>query len=270
MEPEPMPYEMIVFEESDHVAFVTLNRPDVLNALDSRTLAELAEVGERIDGTTSIRAAVFTGAGRAFCAGGDLKETSFTGVRMDVDKLDPNDQWAAKILAIKKPTIAAVNGVAAGGGLALALACDIRLASDRARFSAIFARIGMPALDGAAWLLTRAVGHSKALELLYSAEIIDAAEADRIGLISRVVEHEKLMDEATELARRIASNAPVAVQLSKSVVNRAHELSYLEHLPFQWKAMEENLRLARHDVEEGGRAFGERREPRFRGLEEEA
>jgi len=149
------------------------------------------------------------------------------------------------------------------------LAGDIRLASDRARFSAIFARIGMPALDGAAWLLTRAVGHATALELLYSADIIDAAEADRIGLVSRVVEHGKLMDEATKLARRIASNAPIAVQLSKSVVNRALDKSYLEHLPFQWEAMEENLRLAQHDVAEGGLAFSERRDPRFRGLEDE-
>lgn len=267
--PDPLPYETLLFEESDHVAFVTLNRPEVLNAMDSRMLAELADVGERINRTTTLRAAVFTGSGRAFCAGADLRETSFTGVRMDVGALDPNDQWAAKILAIKKPTIAAVNGVAAGGGLALALACDIRLASDRARFSAIFARIGMPALDGAAWLLTRAVGHATALELLYCADIIDAAEADRIGLVSRVVEHGKLMDETTALARRIASNAPVAVQLSKSVVNRALDKSYLEHLPLQWEAMEENLRLAQHDVAEGGRAFSERRDPRFRGLEDE-
>jgi enoyl-CoA hydratase/carnithine racemase len=265
-----MPYEKLLFEESDHVAVVTLNRPEVLNALDSGLLEELAEVGARIDRTKSIRAAIFTGAGRAFCAGGDLKETSFTGVRMDVDELDPTDQWAAKILAIEKPTIAAVNGVAAGGGLALALACDIRLASDRARFSAIFARIGMPALDGAAWLLNRAVGHAHALELLCTAEIIDAAEADRIGLVSRVVEHDRLLDEATGLASRIAANAPVAVQLSKSVVNRSLGESYLDHLPLQWEAMEENLRLARHDVAEGGRAFSERRTPRFRGLEDES
>jgi 2-(1,2-epoxy-1,2-dihydrophenyl)acetyl-CoA isomerase len=263
-----MSYETLLYEESDHVAQVTVNRPEVLNALDSRTLAELGDVCEHVRSSTTIRALIVTGAGRAFCSGGDLKETSFSGVRMDVDALDPNDQWAAKILAIDKPTIAAVNGVAAGGGLALALACDIRIASDRARFSAIFARIAMPAMDGVAWLLPRVVGESRALELLYTAEIIDAQEADRIGLVSRVVEHDALLSEATDLARKIATNAPVAVQLSKSVVGRSRDKSYLEHLPLQWEAMEENLRLAAHDIAEGGLAFREKRPARFRGLED--
>jgi len=264
-----MSYETLLYDESDHVARVTLNRPDVLNALDSRMLAELAEVADRVDRSRSVRVVVFSGAGRAFCSGADLRESDLSRAESSPYAEDPSRHWAARILAIEKPTIAAVNGVAAGGGLALALACDIRIASDRARFSAIFARIGMPVLDGAAWLLTRAVGPSRAIELLSTAEIIDAAEADRIGLLSRVVEHEELETSVHALARKIAANAPVAVQLSKSVVHRSLDRSYLEHLPIQWEATAENLRQARHDVVEGGRAFQERRPPKFRGLEPE-
>ena len=123
---------------------------------------------------------------------------------------NPSDHWLARLLAVTKPTICAVNGVAAGGGLALTLGCDIRIASDQARFSAIFARIGMSVLDGCGGLLWRAVGLAKALELLFTAEIIDAAEAERIGLVSYVTPHERLMERAMELAEKIAAGPPVA------------------------------------------------------------
>ena len=265
-----MSYEALLYEESDHLAFVTLNRPDALNALDARLLDELGQVCEHVNRSPSVRVVLFSGAGRAFCSGGDLKQTSFARVGPTRGKQDPDAHWAGKILAIQKPSIAVVNGVAAGGGLALALACDIRLASDKARFSAIFARIGMPVLDGSGWLLSRAVGHSKALELLYTTEMVEAGEAARIGLVSRVVEHDRLMSEATELARKIAANAPVALQLTKRVVTQSLDKSFAEHLPDQWAAMDENRQLAPHDIAEGGRAFAERRPPQFRGEQEDS
>ena len=262
-----MATEARTFETSGHVARATLNRPDALNALDAGLLGELANVCEQVNADPTIRVVGFTGAGRAFCAGGDVKTANFANSKGTPTAQKPEDHWAARLLAIQKPTIAAVNGVAAGGGLSLALACDLRVASDRARFSAIFARIGMSVLDGAGWLLSRAVGHAKALEMLFTADMIDAAEAERIGLVNHVVEHDALLDEAHSLADRIAAKPPVALALSKRVVYGAIGKTYLEHLPDQWAAQAENLRLARHDILEGGRAFREKREPIFRGLE---
>jgi 2-(1,2-epoxy-1,2-dihydrophenyl)acetyl-CoA isomerase len=257
----------LIREKRGHVVVLTLNRPEALNALDSGLLAELADASQQADGDPSVRVVVVTGAGRAFCAGGDVKGENFAEGVGQAALPDPRDHWAARLLAIRKPTIAAINGVAAGGGLSLALACDVRVASEQARFSAIFARIGMSVLDGCAWLLTRAVGHSKALELLFTTEMIDAQEAARIGIASRVVPHGELMSQSLALAERIAANPPVALQLSKRVVYGALEKNFLEHLPIQWAAQRENLELARHDVEEGTRAFREKRPARFRGQE---
>jgi len=263
-----MAYENLIYQLEDHVAFVTLDRPEVLNALDRHLLDELAAVCSEVDEDPAVRVLLITGAGRAFCAGGDIKAVSFASQGKNTGQ-KPEDHWAAKILAVRKPTIAAVNGIAAGGGLSLALACDLRIASDRARFSAIFARIGMSVLDGAAWLLAQSVGPSRALEMLYTADKLDAAEAERIGLVNRIVPHEELLSSAHELAAKIAANPPVALQCSKEVLRASLDRSYLEHLPFQWAAMDRNLLLARHDIAEGARAFAEKREPRFRGLEED-
>ena len=262
-----MAYEKLIYQLEDHVATVTLNRPEVLNALDPSLLAELAKVCEQVDADPAVRVVVITGAGRAFCAGGDIKAVSFANQGGNAEQ-KPEDHWAARLLALSKPSIAAVNGIAAGGGLSLALACDLRIASEQARFSAIFARIGMSVLDGAGWLLCRAIGQARALELLYTADKIDAAQAERIGLVNHVVPHEETLSRAQELAAKIAANPPVALQCSKQVVTAANNLSYLEHLPVQWAAMDRNLSLARHDIVEGARAFAEKREPRFRGLEE--
>jgi 2-(1,2-epoxy-1,2-dihydrophenyl)acetyl-CoA isomerase len=264
-----MPDEKLRYELDGHIATVTLNRPAVLNALDGELLEQLGRVCGQVDADPAVRVVLFTGAGRAFCAGGDIKAVSFADSGGRAPARDPKEHWAAKLLAVRKPTVAVVNGIAAGGGLALALACDLRIASEQARFSAIFARIGMSVLDGAGWLLPRAVGVSKALELLFSAEQIDAAEAARIGLVGQVVPHPELMSRARELAARIAANPPVALELSKGVVLDAEGQTFEEHLPLQWAAQRKNFELARHDIAEGGRAFAEKREPRFRGREEE-
>ncbi len=262
-----MSRESLIYEVDAHVATLTLNRPDALNALDRRLLEELGEAFAEVNADPGVRVALITGAGRGFCSGGDLKETSFAETSSSDVLLNPAEHWLARLLAVTKPTLAAVNGVAAGGGLALALGCDLRIASDRARFSAIFARIGMSVLDGTGGLLWRAVGLEKALEMLFTADMIDAAEAQRIGLVGRVVPHDELLDRARELAGRIAAGPPVALQLTKNVVYDSLGKTFLEHLPTQWAAQRTNLALARHDIAEGGRAFAERRAPRFRGLE---
>ncbi|MAG33869.1 MAG: enoyl-CoA hydratase [Deltaproteobacteria bacterium] len=261
-----MAYANLIYEKKDHVVTLTLNRPDFLNALDSALLNELGEAADEINADHDVRVAVVTGAGRGFCSGGDLKATSFAESSGGPVLQKPADHWAAKLLAIRKPTIAAVNGVAVGGGLSLALAFDVRIASEKARFSAIFAKIGMSVLDGNGWLLPRAVGLTKALELLFTADMIDAAEAERIGIVSYVVPHEQLMERALEMAAKIAANPPVALQLTKNVVYDALGKSYVEHLPTQWAAMQKNVVLARHDVVEGGKAFAEKRAAKFTGV----
>ena len=262
-----MGYQDLIYDKRDHIVTLTLNRPDALNALDTRLLAELGEACAEINADPGVRVAVVTGAGRGFCSGGDLKSMSFAESSGGAVLQNPADHWIAKLLDVTKPTIAAVNGVAAGGGLSLALACDIRVASEKARFSAIFAKIGMSVLDGTGWLLPRAVGVSKALELFFTAEIIDAQEALRIGIVSYVVPHEQVVDRALEMARKIAANPPVALQLTKNVVYDSLGKTYPEHLPTQWAAQQKNVALARHDIEEGGRAFAEKRTANFRGLE---
>ncbi|MCH2173384.1 enoyl-CoA hydratase-related protein [Myxococcota bacterium] len=261
-----MAYENLRYEVEDHIATVTLDRPETLNALNRALLAELGEVGNQIDEDPEVRVVIVTGAGRGFCSGGDLKETSFAAGTGGSVVQNPADHWAGRWMGLSKPTLAAVNGVAAGGGLALALACDIRLASDQARFAALFARIGMSVLDGAGWLLQRAVGLSRALELLFTAETIDAERALEIGLVGHVVPHDELLERTRDLAQRIAANPPVALQLTKQVVHGAHDKTFPDHLPSQWAAMQTNLRLARHDIAEGGQAFREKRAANFRGL----
>ena len=262
-----MSYANLILDKHEHVATVTLNRTDVLNALNRALLDELAQVCREIDADPAVRVAVVTGAGRAFCSGGDLKETSFADAPAGPVRQNPADHWLARLLAVTKPTLAAVNGVAAGGGLALALGCDIRIASDRARFSTVFARIGVSVLDGMGGLLWRVVGLPKALELLYTADMLDAPEAERVGMVNYVVPHEELTDRSLELAARIAAGPPVALQLTKGVVLDSLGKSFVEHLPDQWAAQRANFALARHDLREGGEAFREKRPPRYRGLE---
>jgi 2-(1,2-epoxy-1,2-dihydrophenyl)acetyl-CoA isomerase len=229
-----MAWKNLIYEVDEHVATVTLNRPETLNAVNEGLHDELGQVCAQINADHAVRVALITGAGRGFCSGGDVREMRMAGGGVVAPILqNPAEHWLGRLLAVTKPTIAVINGVAAGGGLALALACDLRIASDRARFSAIFARIGMPVLDGCGGLLWRAVGLEKALEMLFTAEIIDAAEAGRIGLVGRVVPHDELMLRARELAGRIAAGPPVALQLTKSVVYDSLDKTFLEHLPTQ-------------------------------------
>jgi 2-(1,2-epoxy-1,2-dihydrophenyl)acetyl-CoA isomerase len=258
----------LLLERHGRVAVLTLNRPERMNAINAgmRTLLPLAlQEAQDDDG---IRALIVTGAGRGFCSGADVAaQAAKNAAPQDAVSRNTMLKLVGDLILgfekINKPVIGAINGIAAGVGLTLALACDIRLASASARFSAIWVKRGLIADGGATLLLPLVVGMEKALELSFTGDIVDAAEAERIGLVSRVVAHEELMARATELAERIAANPPIATELVKRLMwetirNRLREQLLLE-------TYAQNLCRTTQDHKEAVNAFIEKREPQFKG-----
>lgn len=261
-----MAYQDLTFDVKEHIATITLNRPEALNALSRPMMDSLDLAYQEVNRNNGIRVLVITGAGRGFCSGIDLKLTNMSQVSVERLFLDPGDYWTGKLLRVTKPTIGAVNGVAVGGGMALALACDFRIASDQARFSTRFAQIGMSVLDGMASLLLQAVGLAKTLELLYTSEMLDAQAALKLGIVSYVYPQDQLMAKVTEMARKIAEGPPLAHQLSKYVVLNTVGRNFHDHMPYQLYSTSLNRTLAQHDIQEGVQSFRERRQAKFRGL----
>jgi enoyl-CoA hydratase len=221
---------------ADGVALLTLNRPEKLNAMDVTLVSELHAALDEAGGDRTCRAIVITGEGRGFCAGLDL---GGYGAAPDSEGRGPvgggmaTQQHIAALIPhlrrLHQPVIAAVNGAAAGGGLALALGCDVRLAAASARFNVAFVRIGLSGCDiGVSWLLPRLIGASRAWELMLTGRIIDSAEADRIGLVSRVVEDGAVVDAALETAALIAGNSPWGVRMTKEVAWSQLEIGSLQ------------------------------------------
>jgi enoyl-CoA hydratase/carnithine racemase len=206
--------------QDDGVATITLDRPDSLNAATHEMEVELLDALATADADRDVRALVITGEGRGFCAGDDVKE-AWSGPEMEATLAElagptpPITPLVRGMLALDTPAVAAVNGVALGIGMDIAVLCDIRLASEHARFGQLFVKMGLSADVTGYWLLPRIVGASNAAELLLSGDIIDAAEAQRIGLVSRVVPADALLDEAHALAARIAANPPLATRAIK-------------------------------------------------------
>jgi len=263
-----MPYEDITLEkQQDGVAVLTVNRPQRLNAVRWQSWDEIEDAIRHLASDDQVRALVITGSGRGFCAGTDLGASR---ALPDLPAVGRRERHHAsygstvKLIACPVPTIAAVNGAAVGAGLSLALACDIRIAGEAARFSAIWSRRGLLADFGATYLLPRIVGMAKGLELMYSGDIIDAQEALRIGLVSRVEHAEELMPAALALAERLAQGPPIALELIKRLAYRQWLAELDDHV-----RMEESYQRTRtmdsEDAQEGVRAFMEKREPRFEG-----
>ena len=246
------------------VGLITLNRPEVLNAVTARMLEELRHtlgVAER-DG--AVRALVLTGAGRAFCAGQDVREVT-EGRWEDLESL-LREKYPAVILKLfqmEKPIVAAVNGVAAGSGCNLALACDLRVASERASFGEVFVRIGLGPDSGAAYFLPRLVGLAKAAELLFTGAIIDAQEAERRGLVNKVVPQEKVMEESLALASQLAKGPTKAIGIAKRALHQGLHMDLSAVLEMEAALQEELART--EDFREGARAFLEKRPPAFKG-----
>jgi len=261
----------VLYEVDGHVATVTLNRPERLNAatfdLGEQLIAALADA-EADDG---VRVVVLTGAGKGFCAGDDV-EAAWGDPRMAAILRElggvrpPMTPESGSLLGMTKPTIAAVNGVAVGIGMDLAVSCDLRVASEHARFGLMYVKMGLMADLPSYWRLPQLVGYEKAAELLMTGDIIDAAEAHRIGLVSRVVPHDELLPAARDLAGRIASNAPLAVRHVKEGLRRGAGRSFAELTDLATFVGNGLARLfTTEDHKEAAAAFLEQRDPRFTG-----
>lgn len=256
--------DTVLRSAADGVLTLTLNRPDALNALTVEMKEALLAALKDAARDKSVRVVILTGAGRAFSAGQDLKE------RQGADAADLGTELRARynpiILAMRrleKPIIGAVNGVAAGAGVSLALACDIRIAAENASFIEAFGRIGLVPDSGSTWFLPRLVGPARAAEMVLTTDPVDAAAAERIGLVNRVVPADRLMDETNALAARLAMAAPIALALAKRALNRALESSLEDALEFEAQLQSIAGRSADHA--EGVAAFVEKRPAAFRG-----
>lgn len=256
----------VIWEKEERIAIVTLNRPEKLNALNPQAFADLAGTLEAVEKEEGVKAMVMTGAGKGFCAGGDVEgHPVFTTDDPRVREKSIKDAQRVTLLLqrMPKPVIAAVNGVATGAGLDLALACDIRIASEEARFAEIFVRAAAMPDMGGTYLLPRLVGLGKALELALTGDLIDAREALRIGLVNQVVPASELLSTAKALARRLAQGATQAQKLIKWAMYRGLGQSLEEALDNETQG--QKLLLATEDVKEVARAFAEKRRPVFKG-----
>ena len=261
-------YRDLLLEKEDGVAILTLNRPDKLNALSSTMREDLPKVFQELADDDDVRAVVVTGAGRGFCSGADVTGLAarLTGEQPKKSRrsiLAPVGSFVACVAELEKPTIAAVNGVAAGVGLSLSLLCDMRISAESARFSTVWVRRGLVADGGATYLLPQVLGVAKALELMYTGDIIDAKEAMRVGLVSRVVPDSDLMKVAKELAKKIAKGPSIALELTKRAVYRDILLGLRYGLDFESYA--QNICFGSEDHKEGVTAFFEKREAQFKG-----
>ena len=256
-----MPYVLV--EKKDAVAVITVNRPEALNALNSEVLGALDEAVDDVLNDDSVRVIVFTGAGRAFVAGADIGEMADLGMEEGRAFGRRGQILFRKIERAEKPTIAAVNGFALGGGCELAMACDMRIASEYAVFGQPEVGLGITPGFSGTQRLAAVVGKAKAAEIILSASNIDAAAAEKIGLTNRTVPAEKLMEETMALASKIASNAPLAVKWANSAIKRGLETDIETGILLEADLF--GMCFATQDQKEGMKAFLERRKPEFKG-----
>ncbi len=254
-----MSYETLLTETRGSVALITLNRPKALNALNSTVMAELTEALAGFGKDEGIGAIVLTGSEKAFAAGADIKEMQGIDF-VDAYVNDFISGWEA-VAATRKPIVAAVSGFALGGGCELAMMCDFIIASETAKFGQPEITLGVIPGMGGSQRLTRAVGKAKAMDLVLTGRMMDAAEAERAGLVSRIVPPERLVDEAVEAAARIASFPRAAVFMAKEAVARSFETTLGEGLRFERRLFHSLFATA--DQKEGMSAFVEKRKPQF-------
>ncbi|HEV3108852.1 MAG TPA: enoyl-CoA hydratase-related protein [Candidatus Binataceae bacterium] len=263
---EEKPYETLLVESRDGIAVVTLNRPEVLNAYNPKMGREIRAALRTLAGDAESRVVILTGAGRGFCSGADISRPK-----------DRTNQWNPNVIRghesdtamsrmmtdYPKPIIAAINGVALGVGFSLTLPCDVRLASENARFGATYTRIGMVPELGSSFLLPRIVGFGKAMELVLTGRMIDAHEAHAIGLVNQLTPEGKVLEQALEMARMMLKSPPNALLLTKQALHHAAANGMLQATQFEGLAMQMCRNSSDH--KEAIKAFREKREPRFTG-----
>ena len=256
-----MAYETIIVEIEDHVALIRLNRPDALNALNSHLLGELSQALAEADGNDKVRAIIITGSAKAFAAGADIKEMSEKSY-VDMFLSDFFGHEGRTITATRKPIIAAVAGYALGGGCELAMMCDFIIAADTAKFGQPEINLGVMAGLGGSQRLTRFIGKSKAMDMNLTGRFMDAEEAERSGLVSRIVPAKQLIEEAKSAAEKIAEKSMISVMAAKEAVNRSYETTLAEGLLYERRLF--HALFATEDQKEGMAAFSEKRTPQFR------
>jgi len=258
-------YEDMLVEKKDGVVLLTLNKPEKLNALSLGMRIGLKRILEDVNDDDDAKVLVITGAGRGFCSGADMvgSEGSKAAEPSRQELEESRFGWIGRFRTMRKPVIAAVNGVAAGGGFSLALACDMRIASDQARFVTAFVRRAILPDQCATWLLPHLVGPSRALPMLWLSDEVKAEEALRIGLVNMLTPHDQLMARTMEIAARLAKGPSMTIELTKQAVYHAMGVPLETHAEY-----EENLLGKVHhseDVKEGRAAFREKRQPIFKG-----
>ncbi len=256
-----MAFETIIVETEEHVMTIRLNRPDALNAINQTMIGELADAVEEADANDKVRCIIVTGSEKAFAAGADIgsmAELSF----VEAFKMDLFTEPTERIMRCRKPIIAAVAGYALGGGCELAMICDFVIAADNAKFGQPEINLGIVAGIGGTQRLTRLVGKSKSMDMHLTGRFMDAEEAERSGLVSRIVPAKKLMEEAQAVAQKIAEKSMVTAMAVKEAVNRAEETSLREGILFERRLF--HSLFATEDQKEGMSAFLEKREAQFR------
>ncbi len=255
----------IIFQKSNHIARITINRPDVNNLVNLQMGQEIDDICRQINQDNDIYVVIITGAGDVFCGGSELEKSFHFGKKQPRSDAEIAKQYnvAFCVASIEKPVIAAINGDALGQGLELALACDIRIASQKARFGFPNVAMGLIPSDGGTQRLPRIIGRGKALEMIFTAEIIGAAEALETGLISKVVASESLIAEVDALAKSITSKAPISLRYIKEAINKGLDLTMEQGL-----RLEADLYFLLHtttDRTEGIKAFQQKKTPEFKG-----
>jgi enoyl-CoA hydratase/carnithine racemase len=261
-----MDEQHILYEVKDNIATITLNRPEAKNAFSPEMIRLWREFLERAAADNDVRVLVLTGNGDTFCSGGDIRDMAEGRLKSWDMKRFLWDGVHRIVLAMEdldKPVIAAINGAAMGAGLDMALMCDLRLCSDRARLAESYIMMGLVPGDGGAFFLPRVIGIPKAMELLLTGDVLTPDEAAAIGLVNRVVPHDALLKEATKLGRKIAERAPLAVRMMKRAVYQGQTSSLRGHLDYISSQL--SLLSETKDHQEAARAFLEKRKPVFKG-----
>jgi 2-(1,2-epoxy-1,2-dihydrophenyl)acetyl-CoA isomerase len=268
-----MPYEAILFEKREHVAIITLNKPERLNAIGAALRSDVAAAVREARDDDEIRALIVTGAGRGFCSGADLSAVA-SGIRGTLpppanqgERLDEDGwvgRWAKMWHAFDKPVIAAVNGIAAGAGMSTALAADLRVGSEHARFKTVFIERSLSPDSGMSYFLPRIVGYARAADLIFTSRAVDAEEAYRLGLLDRLVKHDALLEESVKLANEMTQWPPLALRVSKRVLQHNFEADLDAAMKYETVGLAMGRR-ATNDAREAMLAFSEKRKPKYTG-----